>query len=95
MLEGDILHFTFKDSHAHLQQAKEFGRIGGKQLKGKGKLWLLMKWLASPAWRWFKMLVLKGGFKDGKEGFQIARITSYEVWLKYGIALGVIKIEES
>lgn len=93
-MSGDLLHFTFNGPEEHLKQAKKFGNIGGQHLRDKGKTWLFLKWMLSPPWRLFKMLILKGGCRDGRQGFQIARITSYEVWLKYGVALGVLKGEE-
>ncbi len=90
-LKGDLLHYTFASSSDHFKQAVKFGRIGGTMLQERNKIFLLFKWIFSPSYRFFKMFFLRLGFLDGWRGFSIAAITSYEVWLKYGIGLGLIK----
>ena len=41
----------------------------------------LFKALTSPAWTFFKLYVLKGGFKEGFAGYVIARLyAQYTFW---------------
>jgi glycosyltransferase involved in cell wall biosynthesis len=91
---GDIMHYTFHSASEHLAQAGKFGRIGGQALKDRPFFWLFFKLILSPPWRWLKMYILKAGFLDGWRGLSIATITSYEVLLKYSIAIGLIKAEQ-
>jgi lipopolysaccharide core biosynthesis glycosyltransferase kdtX len=43
----------------------------------------LLKALTSPAWTFFKLYVLKGGFKEGFAGYIIARLYAQYTFWKY------------
>jgi hypothetical protein len=53
------------------------------EIRRSGKKPGSWKKYVSPVARWFRDYILKKGFLDGKAGWQIARLTAYEVWLKY------------
>ena len=85
-LFGSLLHFTYADVSQHLLavnrltdisavEALKRGRAGGARL------------LLSPAWRFFRSLVVDRGILEGWPGFFVAATAAFYVFLKYAKAL--------
>ena len=84
-LKGDLHHFSYYTTIEHRERALKYARLGAKKLinwRGLG-----VKLLFSPAFRFIQMFILQRGFLDGKAGFDICRITSWEVAQKYKLAI--------
>lgn len=82
-LKGNILHYSYYSISEHVAQANRFSEIAAKAYHQQGKKAPMIKVLLSPIARFIKMYLLHAGFLDGTEGFIIARIASFEVFLKY------------
>jgi glycosyltransferase involved in cell wall biosynthesis len=82
-LPGDLLHFSYQSVEEHEKKADYFSSIAAKAYFNKGKRSSVFKMVFSPVFRFLRDYIVKLGFLDGKEGFTIARIIAYEVYLKY------------
>ncbi len=82
-LQGDILHYSYYSREDHLKQIEYFSNIASKELHEQGKtISTPMIWLKVVA-QYVKNLLLKSGFRDGKTGFTIARLSAYATYRKY------------
>jgi glycosyltransferase involved in cell wall biosynthesis len=83
-LDGDILHFTYINKKAVLNQAIKFGNIGAKTLENAFLLTIILKFITSPSIKFLKNYFIRGGFKYGWNGFYICACQWLESFLKYG-----------
>lgn len=82
-LSGDIFHYSFRDAADHWDRAQKYSRIWAKTNYAVGRRAnALSPWLHA-GFRWLRTYLLRGGFLDGRQGWQIARITTREVFFKY------------
>ena len=82
-LKGDLLHYSFNSIQAHVRKVASYSTIEAKEAyytDKKGKLWKLV---VKPTWKLFSYYLLRGGFRDGFEGFAIAVISAYSTFIKY------------
>lgn len=84
-LSGDLYHYSYYTRIEHRERAMKYARLGAEKVRNKRGLGI--KILLSPPFRFFQMFVLQGGFLDGKAGFDICRITAWEVMMKYKLGL--------
>jgi len=84
-LNANLLHFSYYTIIEHRERAMKYARLGAEKVKHKRGLGL--KLMLSPLFRFFQMYVLKAGFLDGKAGFDICRITAWEVKMKYQLGV--------
>jgi glycosyltransferase involved in cell wall biosynthesis len=82
-LPGNILHYSYATVEEHCGKIERYAEKGAMEIRRSGKKPGSWRKIVSPAARWFRDYILKKGFLDGKAGWQIARLTAYEVWLKY------------
>lgn len=83
LLEGPLLHFSYQTIEEHYFKVEKYAERGAVQLFRTGKSGSYFKLIFSPLVRFIRDYFLKLGFLDGQLGFTIARITAYEVFLKY------------
>jgi glycosyltransferase involved in cell wall biosynthesis len=82
-LQGDLLHFSYYSIEEHLHRAKKYAALGAQVRAENGKTTNFLQLVFSPAFKFFKLYVLRLGFLDGKAGWNIARISALETWWKY------------
>ena len=82
-LSGDIHHYSFYTIDQHLDTINKYSTLKAEILFEKGKKSSLFKMLFSPGFKFFKIYVLKGAFRDGWHGFIIAKNSAFSVFLKY------------
>lgn len=82
-LTGDLLHYSYYTKEDHLKQIEYFGDIAAKENfdKGKGSNWF--KIILKTVSQFIKSFILKQGFRDGKTGFTISRLSAYATYRKY------------
>jgi len=82
-LEGNILHYTYRDIGDHIALMNRYSTIMAQDLAESSKNGLLFRaFFSSPANFWGHWL-LKGGILDGRAGFIISAISSWGAALKY------------
>lgn len=94
-LKGDLLHWVHTSVDEHIEKANRFSTIGAREYFNAGKKATFLSAIHHFFWRFFKSYVIKGGFRDGYNGFIICTISSYTTFLKYmKLRLLIIKEKE-
>ena len=82
-LDGDLLHYPFRTQAEYKDRVERYATLAARQLFDRGRRhWLLPLLVATP-WTFLHTYLLRHGFRDGRRGWQIARMTAYNVFLKY------------
>jgi (heptosyl)LPS beta-1,4-glucosyltransferase len=85
-MQGDLLHYSMRDTVHHRQMIEErYAPLGARQMLKDGKR--TSRWriaLAGPA-AFLRSFLLKGGFRDGRAGFTIANFAWRHAALKHTI----------
>ena len=74
-LKNHFLHYAYESIEQFISKQNRYSSMGAKKN--------LFKALTSPAWTFFKLYVLKGGFKEGFAGYVIARLYAQYTFWKY------------
>ncbi|MCC9137621.1 glycosyltransferase family 2 protein [Pontibacter silvestris] len=82
-LSGDVLHYFSYNVKEHLDQINRYTDVFQNESVQKGKKISIFALLVKPPFRFFKTYFIKLGFLDGFEGFFIAVLSSYSVFIKY------------
>lgn len=82
-LKGDLLHFSYHSPQQHQQKVNAYSRIFAESHFFKGRKAHTWNIALNPAWRFVRDYLILLGFLDGKDGFNICRLSSYETYLKY------------
>ncbi|MDP8256605.1 MAG: glycosyltransferase family 2 protein [Candidatus Alcyoniella australis] len=82
-LEGDLLHYTYRDISHHLAVIDRYTTIGADRLAKLGRRATINDIVGRPIWTFFKKYVLKLGVLDGLPGLLVCALSSYYVFLKY------------
>lgn len=82
-LKGDLLHFSIRDAEDHWERTSEYAELAAKKMHAAGKRYSILKHTFSPIGRFLSMYIVKLGFLDGKEGWQICRTSAKSIALRY------------
>jgi glycosyltransferase involved in cell wall biosynthesis len=82
-LQGDLYHFSYRDIADHLRTINSFTDIASKEKHKRRIRFPLVRMLVHPPFKFFKMYVLKQGFREGIPGLIIAILGMFYVFLKY------------
>ena len=74
-LKNHFLHYAYESIEQFIAKQNRYSSMGAKRN--------LLRALTSPAWTFFKLYVLKGGFKEGFTGYIIARLYAQYTFWKY------------
>lgn len=74
-LKNHFIHYAYEDTNQFIQKQLLYANLGKKPNKFKA--------IFNPFWTFFKMYILKGGFKEGFDGFVIAKIYAQYTFWKY------------
>jgi glycosyltransferase involved in cell wall biosynthesis len=88
-LEGDLLHYSFRDLQDHLQRTIKYARTMAESFHAAGQRFRWSKLLVSPWLSFSKHLVLRGGWRDGWRGWLIAFSKWLDVFAKYAFLLEI------
>ncbi len=86
ILSGDLLHYSMRDTDHHRQMIEErYAPLGARQMLRDGKRTsALRSAVAGPA-AFLRSFVLKGGWRDGRAGWTIAKFAWRHASLKHAI----------
>ncbi|MBI5360904.1 MAG: glycosyltransferase family 2 protein [Planctomycetes bacterium] len=82
-LNGDMIHYTYRDIAHQLRTIDSFSNISAEQLMKQGRKSALIPMIVKPPLKFLETYVYKLGFMDGMAGLIISVLTSYYVFLKY------------
>jgi glycosyltransferase involved in cell wall biosynthesis len=82
-LRSPILHRAIPDLHEALDKMNVYSSEGARTLAERGKRAGFGRALASGAWAFVRMYVLKRGFLDGRRGFVVAMLAAEGTMYRY------------
>ncbi len=82
-LKGDLLHWVIDSYEDHIRRANNFSSIAALEYFKMGKTTNPITMSMRFMWHFFKAYILRGGFRDGYNGFVISSVSAYESFLKY------------
>ncbi len=86
-LDGDLLHYSFRDLQDHLERTIRYSRTMADSFAARGKVFRWHYLVLSPWVAVFKHLVLKQGWRDGWRGWLVSIIRGIDVFAKYAFLL--------
>ena len=82
-LEGDILHFTYRNITDHVNRLNRYSKMQAEDIVAKKKKLLYLRFLLLPGVTFLRFYVWKVGILDGLPGLVIALVSSWATALKY------------
>lgn len=82
-LTGDLHHYSYYTEQEHRDRAEKYARLGAQKLRDKGETGNWFKAVGSAISRFFRIYVVRQGYRDGREGWKIATISARAAYLKY------------
>jgi len=90
-IDGDILHFTYRDINDHISRLNRYSSMQAQDIAEGGKKLLLLRALVLSPITFIRFYIWKAGFLDGLPGFVIALVSSWATSMKYLKALAIRK----
>ena len=90
LLKGDLLHFTIEHLEEHTQKMVKYTNYRLATALENGKTASFAQMIFKPAFKFFKIFILKAGFLDGYMGYVIAKSSAYSRF----IYLSSLRIEQ-
>ena len=82
-LDGDLLHYTYRDLQHYLVKSAQYADLWASDRKHRGKTASLTQGSLHALGCFFKMYLLKTGFLDGKQGLLLALLSAHSTFAKY------------
>lgn len=82
-LAGDLLHLSYDSIRDHLKTIDYFSTIAAGEKLRRGQRGLGLQLVMNPPWKFVKMFLLQGGFRDGWRGLIVAALGAFYVFLRY------------
>ena len=82
-IEGDILHYPYKNFCEHLEKINSYAQQGADDLARRGKQGGIVPGLLHGFGRFLRIYLFKKGFLDGRAGFINAAHGAFYAFLKY------------
>ncbi|MEJ1097666.1 MULTISPECIES: glycosyltransferase family 2 protein [unclassified Pseudoxanthomonas] len=73
-LAGDLIHYPYRSLEQQLSKTQRYARMMAEHDFARGKRATLAKLVLSPAWRFWRGYLLRGGFLDGWHGLVYAYV---------------------
>lgn len=80
---SDLQHYTYMDTSSHIAKTNHYSTLAAAEMHNRGKKATLVKLVLAPAFKFFQMYVLRLGWLDGWQGWQLCKISAMGVMLKY------------
>ena len=95
-LRGDLLHGSYRDLEDHIRKIDSFTSIAAREkflgAGGRPSAPVLRMLIHAPA-RFFRMYILRRGFRDGMRGMIAALLGAFYVFLKYAKVWEMVQAE--
>ncbi|MEL6671997.1 MAG: glycosyltransferase family 2 protein [Bacteroidota bacterium] len=82
-LPGFLRHYTVISRADHLARARKYALLAAEEKYTQGKKAPIWKAPLSAAWKFTSAYLFKGGFLDGRAGFQLAWISAKGAYWRY------------
>ena len=85
-LKGDLLHYSMQNTAHHQRMIEErYAPLGARQMLRDGKRTTRLQISVAGPLAFLRSFVLKGGWRDGRAGFTIAKFAAHHASLKHSI----------
>jgi glycosyltransferase involved in cell wall biosynthesis len=88
-LDGDLLHYAYRTVEDHEEKIERYTTLAAQEFFDKGKRRWRAAMIFAPPWALLRSYILKQGFRDGAQGWRIARTSARYVYRKFE-KLGVL-----
>src|SRR5437588_3180606 len=93
-LSGDLLHYSMRDAAHHQRMIEErYAPLGARQMLRDGKRTTRLQISVAGPLAFLRSFVLKGGWRDGRAGFTIAKFAAHHASLKHSILYEIQRSE--
>ncbi len=82
-LNGDLIHYSYKNLRHHLQKTVDYAEISANVYFNNGRKATLSKLILNPLFAFFKIYIYQRGFLDGFRGFLAGFSSLLGTFLKY------------
>jgi glycosyltransferase involved in cell wall biosynthesis len=82
-LSVQLEHRPYRDLTHHLEKMTRYARWGAEDLYARGRRAGTWDMTVVPAWRFFREFVIFSGWRDGRPGFVVAKLSACSAILKY------------
>ncbi|QTF92755.1 glycosyltransferase family 2 protein, partial [Halomonas sp. BM-2019] len=82
-LEGDLLHYTYRDLRHYLEKSAHYAQAWAEQRAARGKRGSLAAGIGHGLGCFLRMYLLKAGFLDGRQGLLLALLSAHSTFAKY------------
>lgn len=82
-LRSPLHHFTYDNLADHIYTLNRFSSISAGEKFSRGEKFRWADLVIRPPWRFIKSYLVKRGFLDGRQGFIIALMSAFGVFVKY------------
>lgn len=82
-LAGLLLHDSVDSLEDMREKTIRYARLGAARMRAAGRRGGVARAALHAAWTFLRGYLLRGGFLDGRAGFEIARMNALGSWLKY------------
>ncbi len=91
-LEGDIIHYTYRDMTDHIRRLNRYSHMQAEDLVSAKKKGLILRAILLPPITFLRFYLWKAGLLDGLPGLVIALVSSWATAMKY---LKAVEIKRS
>ena len=82
-LQGDLLHYTYRNIHHYLVKSAGYAKAWADQREKAGKKATLWQGISHAVGCFVKMYLIRLGFLDGKAGLLLAILSAHSTFVKY------------
>ncbi len=82
-LKNPLLHYTYHSLEQFIRKMNNYSTLSAREMASAGKTFNLKGLLLNPPATFFRMYLLRQGFRDGLHGLVLAILYSYYSFLKY------------
>jgi glycosyltransferase involved in cell wall biosynthesis len=82
-LEGLLYHYSYRNLHQYVEKMNEYTSLNAEDMLRRGQRAGILEMMFRPWATFVKMYLLKAGILDGINGFALAVLSSYHVFVKY------------
>ncbi len=82
-LQGDLLHFTYRDLRHYLEKSAHYAQAWAEQRAARGRRGSLAAGIGHGIGCFLRMYLFKAGFLDGRQGLLLALLSAHSTFAKY------------
>jgi glycosyltransferase involved in cell wall biosynthesis len=82
-LTNELLHYSYRDLHDHLERINQYTTLAARQMHERGRRASILDLLVQAPAAFLRNYVLRRGFTDGGVGLTLSLVNAYAVFAKF------------